>query len=366
MKNNEFSYNRIVFHERNSYGEEQLTDENVVEHYKGSISGIEYEKQSIYNQGAVNDRSFLNGMKKCFDVKTFSGLLFPAVRYSIPGLLVFERPPTNKMVQYVDLPVDLIRDEVENNIHAFNLPLPWQLYVAEYNVESMLLTKVHMYFMNESFKGGDQIMYLPPLPNFFANGSLCRPYLATMEDIERYEKSLSGIMASAYDWIWNSGFNHDLVEGPLSVYYSRNTSFNDPKYIRRPANSSWQRYVHPLDVLNIYKIWEKRSLDDVLEIVWPNVSITPIWDGETEWFYNNNPDYPYDFVGAECEEYDTMEEYSENYPVRLHELPKPFKIMIAGIIGVNYSLFGPGKKLNYNNRFTVYSSIAAKLGNFLN
>jgi len=365
MINNQFSYNKIVFHETSAYGEEQLADKNVIEHYKGSVSGIEYEKQSIYNESAENDWSFLSRMKKFFRVNTFSGLLFPAVRYSIPGLLVFERPPTNKMIQYVDLPVDLIKDEIDNNTHTFNLPLPWQLYVAEYNVDSMLLTKVHMYFMNESLKNKDQIMYLPPLPNFYANASLCRPYLASMEDIERYEKSLSGIMASAYDWIWNSGFNHDLVEGPLSVYQGKNTSFNDPKHTRRPVNYGWQRYVHPLDVLDIYKIWEKYSLDNVLEIVWPNVSVTPLWDAETEWFYENNPDYPYDFAGAEYEEYETLEEYSENYPVRLHELSKTFEIIIASIIRSNGSLFGSGRKLNYNNRFTVYSNIVAKLNRSL-
>ena len=33
-----------------------------------------------------------------------------------------------------------------------------------------------------------------------------------MEDIEKYPKDLSGIIASAYDWIWNSGFNFDITE----------------------------------------------------------------------------------------------------------------------------------------------------------
>ena len=43
----------------------------------------------------------------------------------------------------------------------------------------------------------------------------------SMEDIDGYSKDLSGVIASAYDWIWNSGFNHDLTENFYHVIRQR-------------------------------------------------------------------------------------------------------------------------------------------------
>jgi len=355
-KENKFSFTKIVFHERDATYADERTDKNVIENRCGTLSGIDYGNQTIYNGPQESaEKSFLSRMQRNFSTNIFSGMLFPAIRYSIPGLLVFERPPINKMIQHIDMPVDYIKDDsIKDHIHSFDIPLPWQLYIAEYNIHTMLLTKVHMYFMNESFKGCDQIMYLPPLSNFFANGALCRPYLASMEDIERYEKSLSGIMASAYDWIWNSGFNHDLVEGPLTVYSSKKSSFHDPTYVRKPATASWHRYVHPLDTINVYRTWEKRNLNNILETNWPNLSVTNLWDSEVDWFYQNAMEYPYDYANIDLPECDGLEEYAEFYPVRLHDLPKSFSIMILSVIQSSQELFMSSRKLGYYNRFAVY------------
>ena len=50
-----------------------------------------------------------------------------------------------------------------------------------------------------------------------------------MEDIEKYPKDLSGVMASAYDWIWNSGFNFDITEG-ISFFLHTNKYEQFEKY----------------------------------------------------------------------------------------------------------------------------------------
>jgi len=356
---NRFDFTKIVFHDQDpddEYGDERK-DKNVVETRVGVLSDVEYGGRITYNELDESDENhFLLKMEKNFHAEIFSGMLFPAVRYNVPGLLIFERPPTNKMIQYVDLPIDYIKDEIiGEHTHNFDVPLPWQLYIAEYNINTMLLTKVHMYFMNQSLVNGDQTMYLPPLPNFFSNGSLCRPYLASMDDVERYEKSLSGIMASAYDWIWNSGFNHDLMEGPLTVYSSRGGTFNLPNYVRKPATQGWHRYVHPFDAISIFKHWEKRNLNNVLEIKWPNLSVTSIWDGEIEWFYENDPEYPYEHEGVSMDGgFDGLEDYSENYPIRMHDLSKSFYVMMDSIVKSSHALVEHGRGLSYYRRFATY------------
>lgn len=329
----------------------------VVEMYDGTLSGINYAKKIKYKEEDNNHKGFINGLYKNFSISLPSGLMFPAVRYSVPGLLVFERPPTNKLVEYISVPVDYINEESYERIQSYNLALPWQLYLAEYDPKTMLLTQVHMYFMKESLRDSNQIMYMPPLPNFYANGTLCRPLLANMEDIERYDKSLSGIMVSAYDWIWNSGFNHDLMECLMTVNLHKQNTLYDSNHQRTPISASWQRHMHPKDVAKILGDWEKYTLDNIISVNWPNLSITRLWDSEIEWFYENDPEYPFqgdEYYGSDC-----LEEFSENYPTRLYDLPKSLKIMISSILFNNYILTGHlhNIKASYPNRFSLYNKI---------
>lgn len=349
-----FSYTRILAENSSDFKKDAL------EIRSGSIVGVNYENVVLYDSRADEKKqNFLSIMKRKFTQDIPSGILFPAVRYSAPGLLVFERPPTNKMIEYVSLPVDVINEEnFEESVHTYNLPLPWQLYVAEYDPNTMRLFRVHMYFMKESLKASDQIMYLPPLPNFYANGNLCRPFLANMDDIERYSKDLSGVMASAYDWIWNSGFNHDLMEGPLTIYHHKNNTFYDSNYVRTPATSSWQRYLHPKDVTRVLANWEKFTLDSILTVEWPNLSVCNLWDSEVEWFFEHDPEYPYNY--QDYPGYDEFEYYNDDYPIRSHDLKKNFKIMITSVVycNENDTRSNRHRSLGHHQRFTTYHKSA--------
>lgn len=320
----------------------------------GIVRGVSFSK-NFKDSSNLNMKGFYTSLSDLYNPEIRSGLLFPAVLYHIPGLLIFERPPIQKLVEYIDRPVDNITDESE--INSYNLPLPWQLYIAEYDPKRMLLCKVHMYFMNESFKGPHQIMYSPPLPNFYANGKLCRPFLASMEDVERYDKSLSGIMASAYDWIWNSGFNHDLAETVMSLYSDKNNSFYNPNYNRVPISHSWHRHIHPKDVHNILTIWEKMSFDEILKTKWGNLSIAPLWDSEVEWFYENDLDYPFD---GDCgEEFEDLEHYSNEYPVRIYDLKKTFSIMLKSVIESSEVVHATSAQgLSFFSRFNTYYKLS--------
>lgn len=135
---------------------------------------------------------------------------FPGVRYMTPGIIVFERPPS---YQHLTISFDH-RDELndETPIKDYYIPIPWQVYIASYNPEDMRLFNVRMYFTSSTLFSVDQPIYAPPLFNFYSNGKLCRPFFPSIEDIEKYPQNVSGIIASAYDWIWNSGFNLDITE----------------------------------------------------------------------------------------------------------------------------------------------------------
>jgi hypothetical protein len=318
------------------------------EYYDGSLFGVDFQDVSIWRG---EKPGFFTQLSEKFNTQSPSGLLFPAILYNAPGILVFERPPTHKFIEYFDVPVDNINEDESYGVHTFNLPLPWQLYVAEYDPKSMLVYKVHMYFMNECFKGVDQIMYSPPIPNFYANGTLCRPFISNMEDIERYEKNLSGVMASSYDWIWNSGFNHDLSETINSTYQDNKNSFYDPNYCRHPATKSWHRYCHPTDIVNLLKKWETFDINNILSIKWSNLSVTPLWDSELEWFYENDPEYPSD---EDSYEYDSFEEYSESISTHIRDIKKSFSIMMHSVCSENSVVYNSQKDISYANRFNLY------------
>ena len=330
------------------------SEDSVKQYFNGTVFSSDFENTFFWDG---MQPGFFNKLHDTFRKQPPSGLLFPAVLYNAPGVLVYERPPTHKFVEYANVTVEQIDEDFENcTVYKFNLPLPWQLYVAEYDPKTMLLYKVHMYFMSESFKTTSQIMYSPPLPNFYANGALCRPYLANMEDIERYDKTLSGIMAASYDWIWNSGFNHDLAETINSVYRNQKTSFYDPNYMRNIPTKSWHRYCHPVDLLNILRKWEAFDISNILDIKWANLSVTNLWESEIEWFYENEPDYPFN---GDCDEYESLEEYSENIPERIEHIPKNFSIMMRSLSMSNELVRYNRKDLSFSNRFSIYHKLSS-------
>jgi hypothetical protein len=164
-----------------------------------------------------------------------------------------------------------------------------------------------MFFMETSLSSTDQELFLPPLPNFYTDGLLCSPTMSNMEDVDRYPKNHAGIIQSAYDWVWNSGTNHDLTEAclHLSMQLPQNQTVlkNIPEHVYQlnfPTNSmSMNRYsASPGQVKLMLSVWEKFSLSDVCEMSWPNVS------GPTRTF-----DYRTDSVRDQSAYYDNLADY---------------------------------------------------------
>jgi hypothetical protein len=140
-----------------------------------------------------------------------------------------------------------------------------------------------MFFSNTSLLSKDQQIYLPPLPNFYTNSLLCRPIFAHMEDIERYPKNISGVIAGAYDWIWNNGTNNDLNEAMVHLNLQiakdpdqrNNTIFSkmpQEHYDEHFYNPYNKHYYHSTQVMSILSAWEKCSIEEVVNYKWPTFS----------------------------------------------------------------------------------------------
>lgn len=209
-----------------------------------------------------------------------SGVLPPGVRIIGENYVVFERPPSYQNVFYNTEKVS--SDMSDSNTHLFRIPVPWQVYIATFD-SNYYLTAVSMFFSPTSLMSKDQPLYLAPLPNFYTNGSLCRPMFSSMEDIERYPKDLSGVIASAYDWIWNNGTNNDLNEAMVHIniqLISKNRSLINETIFKNVSSEVYDSifhvpyisYYHSAQVMAIFRSWEQISLEEVVNLKWSSSS----------------------------------------------------------------------------------------------
>jgi hypothetical protein len=201
------------------------------------------------------------------------------------------------------------RDQITNETSTseYYLPIPWQVYIAMYNPEDMRLVSVKMFFTSNSLASLDQPIYSPPLYNFYSNGTLCRPFFSSMEDIEKYPKDLSGIIASAYDWIWNSGFNFDITES-ISFFLHCKKYEQFEKYLNSQTmpNINWLRH-HDLYSLPsnlpsqwhspFFKCWEQVPLSEVSKLSWNTFT-------ETEFYYQHINNLRNNLIDEFCNSYD--------------------------------------------------------------
>lgn len=238
-----------------------------------------------------------------------SGLLPPGVKFMIPGFVVFERPPTMKLIQYIDHSVENIHhfeeygeaepeydeygDPIESDslteddmkINSYYVPVPWQLYMVTYSLEPSSLyhtTSVNMFFMNGPLASEDTILYSPYVFNFYSNGLLCSPMFSDYEEINRYPKNITGVISSAYDWVWNTGFNRDLTDC-VSATWSR---VDNPitKLIRYNM-----KYDH--DYNSFFNTLSTYSPEDVLQYSWLNPTFATWYSAnETKYIFKNRHD----------------------------------------------------------------------------
>lgn len=232
---------------------DNLTFSNVLREYSNrtQVNGIEFTPDNVY---------------------------FPGVRFLSDGLVVFERPPCYQIIDIDNDYRDNIRTETTTS--QYYIPLPWQVYVCTYNPADMRLVGVKMFFAESSLVDVNQTVYCPPMFNFYSNGNLCRPFFASMDDIEKYPQNVSGVIASAFDWVWNSGFNFDITENIAQFLSSQKfeefapwaeiSAPNSLRFLRDNRIYGLPRLTHKSYFESLFKCWESVPLDQVSSIKWSN------------------------------------------------------------------------------------------------
>jgi hypothetical protein len=281
-----FKYSYISFEKNHSIWDENPTADISLSYNSYNIDyNFNLNKQLNINKGFI--KSIIDNNKK----QLVSNIVPPAIKYHSNGVVVFERPPSYQVIQYAPQNVGNLNDETP--IYVYRIPVPWQLYIISYDPNKYFCNSVQMYFMKSSLNSSEQNIYMPPIPNFFTNGLLCRPMFENMNDIDGYSKDLSGVIASAYDWIWNTGFNHDLTENFYHVIRQKKPVKLMTSYLNLGQNVNTHGYYRgmtPTHIQGVLRDWESLDLDNILDLDWPNPSLTQTFESDRGYYYEHDPE----------------------------------------------------------------------------
>lgn len=251
-------------------------------------------------------------------------LILPGIRYVSETLLVFERPPTLKPYSYKTVYREQVNEDSQEE--EYYIPIPWQTYVCSFDPTTMRLLSVRMYFTNSSITSFENNVFTPPLLNFYSNGNLCRPFFESIDDVEKYPKNYTGIMASAYDWIWNSGTNFDITEN-ISYFIKSDYYDQFKKYCTTGLPFLSYSFIDQIRMNNIpstlsqkavnafFRCWSCVPLSDICSFEWNHPS-------SNDFYYMDQTQIDSSVYGAFLEENDfyihesnsDAEEHDEDCP----------------------------------------------------
>jgi hypothetical protein len=219
----------------------------------------------------------------------------PGLLYCSSNLLIFERPPCLKNIQWTPSMLDDISED--SSYYTYQIPLPWQVYFVHFTDDGQYhpITKVNVTFSNTSIYSNDQPLYLPPLTNVYTDSQLCQPRYSLYEEMTDGTDTIEGIINKAYDQVWGSGMNVDLTASVLKYlkHFAIEGIFtrSDSRILLKTRPSYYQntvaRYIFDkvslssLDPLSyytsteiisaFYSSWEKIPLNEVCNMEWPNI-----------------------------------------------------------------------------------------------
>jgi len=218
-----------------------------------------------------------------------SGRISPGLLYCSSNLLIFEKPPCIKKIEWTPNMLNDISDE--SNYKSYEIPIPWQVYFVHFtkSEENHIVNKVKFYFSNTAIYSQDQPLYLPPLTNVYTNADLCPPHYSDYSDLIRNTETVSGIMQNAYNQVWNSGMNLDLtasinklfkdcsLEGICTSSSGRLIIRQKSKYLSNTVARHFNE-VHPLFALDPYSYYVSSDLVDAFYASWEKIPLQEICD----------------------------------------------------------------------------------------
>lgn len=232
--------------------------------------------------------SFYNKLIGNSQINIPSGIIPPGLLYCSEDVLIFERPPTVKTIEWTP---NLLNDiDTESEYSTFEIPVPWQIYFVHFSKAENyhVINRIFLAFSNDPIYSLDQPLYLPPLTNVYTNGQVCQPNYAQYNDLIEGTETIAGIIQNAYNQVWSSSMNLDLTAGSLKlfkhfaipsikVYNDRCLVAPKMKYYTNTVASNMshvptidlQSYYTSSDVINsFYKSWEKVELKDICQMQW--------------------------------------------------------------------------------------------------
>jgi len=218
-----------------------------------------------------------------------SGIIPPGLLYCSEKILIFERPPALKTIQWTPQMLDNIDDDTE--YATFEIPVPWQVYFVHFTKTSdnyHVINKIFLTFSNTPIYSLNQPLYLPPLTNVYTNGQVCQPHYSHYDDLIEGTETIAGIMQNAYNQVWSSSMNVDLTSAPLKllkhfalpglrIHNQRcmieptiksyaNTVAHKMRHV--PTIDCFGYYTNPQTVHSFYRSWETISLNDICDMEW--------------------------------------------------------------------------------------------------
>ena len=377
-----YSEPSVITNLQNS-GNRDLLDAHTRKFFKNQA--ISFSLNTSITEHNTNLYYFVKGqnssaIESIFNLKTPSpsGLLVPGLISYTNNVLIFELPPTYKMVSHVPVNKDSINDEILSQYKVDSyIPIPWQVYIAIFNNENRLIDTYMYYSRNSIISAGvDEPLYSPALPNFYSNGMLCRPFYSSMDDVEKYTQDLSGIFSAAYDSVWNSGWNADLLDSILDisahVYFpthkAKSSQFKHCKqyfesqekvqifedYYKKlsliPSSSRHKSFSHYVNsILNF-------SLEDVLNSIFATPSAHQIWEQDFEHLRENLVEQFLEDNDSEYYNEDDLSAYiDEGVSVLKYQL-KSFQQVVSNVLKISsshnlYQLSSGSYKTNYKFLF---------------
>lgn len=211
--------------------------------------------ESVVHLPEVDLNDFLQNLFKFDQRKADSKqLLPPAVRWISPDrrIVVFERPPMMQYIEYYLVARDEIHEESELSGHL--IPIPWTVYFVFFDA-SYNPVRINTYARNAPIHSMDDKLNLLPLFNFYLNAQLCNP----IHEIYEYQHpTIADGINTAYNMVWNSGWNLDL-------YDAVNTGISAGTPVSYKEGGGYNKYV------KYFNAWSKLDIYDILDVSWPRV-----------------------------------------------------------------------------------------------
>lgn len=199
-----------------------------------------------------------------------TGILPPAIRW-ISGrgdMFAFERPPRIQKLSYHPVVRDAVQDGMAE--YTFEIPIPWTVYLVTLSALTTPV-EVRVFARNAPLDSMQDKLYLLPIPNIYYNAVLCPPIF---EKYEAQEPSIAAATQAAYNLVWNSGFNFDLVDAVMSAL-QQGLPWADINTIKTQKINGRTRRTWGTKHSKVYSFfsrWSEYNVSEALSLAWPEVS----------------------------------------------------------------------------------------------